>query len=42
MITDSTFAKSSIFSKMMDGGNTGKGRVERMSCMKLKFTRFQQ
>ena len=38
MITDSTFANFSVFYKVLDCGDTGKGRAERMSFSKLRFT----
>jgi hypothetical protein len=41
MNMDSALAKFSIFSKVLDGGDTGKGRVERISYLKLRFTHFK-
>ncbi len=38
MIADKALAKFSIFSKMLNGGDTGKGRVEHRNIMQLRFT----
>jgi hypothetical protein len=38
MIVDKALAKFSIFSKMLDGGDTGKGRAEHRSFLVLWFT----
>ena len=35
MNVDKALAKSSIISIMLDGGNTGKGRVEHRSSLQL-------
>jgi len=35
MNIDKALAKFSIFSKMLDGGDTGKGRVEHRNFMRL-------
>ncbi len=35
MIVDKALAKSSIFSKILDGGDTGKGWVEHRGFMQL-------
>ncbi len=38
MIVDKALAKFSIFSKMLDGGDTGRERVEHRSNFQLRFT----
>jgi hypothetical protein len=38
MNVDNALAKFSIFLKMLDGGDTGKGRVEHRSILQLRFT----
>ena len=38
MNVDNALAKFSIFSKMLDGGDTGKGRVEHRNFLQLRFT----
>jgi hypothetical protein len=38
MMVDNALAKSSIFLKMLDGGDTGKRRVEHRSFLQLRFT----
>jgi hypothetical protein len=38
MNADKAFAKSRIFLKMLDGGDTGRGRVEHRSFLELRFT----
>ena len=38
MIVDKALAKFSIFSKMLDGGDTGKRRVEHRNIFQLRFT----
>ena len=38
MMTDNAPAKFSIFSKMLDGGDTGRRGVEHRSFMQLWFT----
>jgi len=38
MNVDKALAKSSIFSKMLGGGDTGRGRVEHRDFLQLRFT----
>jgi hypothetical protein len=38
MNVDKALAKFSIFSKVLDGGDTGKRRVEHRSNLQLRFT----
>ncbi len=38
MNVDKALAKFSIFKKMLDGGDTGRGRVEHRSILQLRFT----
>ncbi len=38
MNVDKALAKSSIFSKMLDGGNTSRRRVEHRSSLKLSVS----
>ncbi len=38
MMVDNALAKSSIFSKMLDGGDTGRRRVEHRNFLQLWFT----
>ena len=37
MSVDKALAKFSIFSKMLDGGDTGRRRVEHRSILQLRF-----
>ncbi len=38
MNVDKALAKLSIFSKMLDGGDTGRRRVEHRNFLQLRFT----
>ncbi len=38
MIVDKAPAKLSIFSKMLDGGDTGRRRVEHRNILQVRFT----
>jgi len=38
MNVDKALAKFSIFEKMLDGGDTGRGRVEHRNFLQLRFT----
>ncbi len=38
MIVDKALAKFSIFSKMLDGGDTGRRRAEHRNFLQLMFT----
>ena len=38
MNVDKALAKFSIFSEMLDGGDTGKRRVEHRNFLQLRFT----
>ena len=42
MIVDKALAKSSIFSKILDGGDTGKRRVEHRDFLQLSFTQHSR
>ena len=41
MIEDNALAKFGIFSKMLDGGNTGKRRAEHSNFFQLWFTHHE-
>ena len=40
MKTDNALAKSSIFSEMLNGGDTGRGRVEHRNFLQWWFTHY--
>jgi hypothetical protein len=41
MNVDKALTKFSIFEKMLDGGDTGKRRVEHGSILQLRFTHLK-
>ena len=41
MNVDKALAKFSIFSKMLDGGDTGRGRVEHRNFLQLSVTHHE-